>query len=59
MLSHKKVGGGIAINWRNLLTWLNHKEIEQWTDEEWGSLRTTRAKSKGKKVPSKQKEDIC
>ena len=55
--AYKKAGGGIAINWRNLLKAKakSQRDLEQWTDEEWGSQEQHRAKSKGKKVPSKTK----
>ena len=49
--------GGIAINWRNLLKAKakSQRDLEQWTDEEWGSQEQHRAKAKGKKAPSKTK----
>lgn len=49
--------GGIVINWRNLLKAKakSQRDLEQWTNEEWGSQEQHRAKAKGKKAPSKTK----
>ena len=49
--------GGIVINWKDILKAKakSQRDLETWTDEEWGSQEQHRAKEKGKKAPSKTK----
>ena len=49
--------GGIVINWKDILKAKakSQRDLETWTNEEWGSQEQHRAKAKGKKVPSKTK----
>ena len=47
----------IGIDWRNVLKAKSKRQqdLDEWTDEEWGSQEQHRAKAKGKKAPSKTK----
>ena len=47
----------IGIDWRNVLKAKSKRQqdLDEWTDEEWGSQQQHRAKEKGKKAPSKTK----
>ena len=47
----------LKMDWRTILKAKakSQRDLEQWTDEEWGSQEQHRAKAKGKKAPSKTK----
>jgi hypothetical protein len=51
--------GAIVTNWRNLLKAKakSQKNLDRWTDQNWGTSKQHKARAKGKKVPSKSEGD--
>ena len=50
---------GIVTNWRNLLKAKAkpQEELDDWTNQNWGTAKQHKARAEGKKVPSKSEGD--